>query len=127
VDVNILSRDNLLPLLSPFLSHLGRWRSCTIGGAKEEAVRFGEFWDRGNGEPKLEELDIGILDPSEMDEMADQIQILREPREGTVCTSWHIQALHDLINFQPSVHDCHVVQTTLASHIKSTPLRHTFG
>ncbi|KAN0139745.1 hypothetical protein V8E53_002407 [Lactarius tabidus] len=76
VDVNILSRDNLLPLLSPFLSHLGRWRSCTIGGAKEEAVRFGEFWDRGNGEPKLEELDIGILDPSEMDEMAGQIQIL---------------------------------------------------
>ena len=75
VDVNILSRDNLLPLLSPFLNHLGRWRSCTIGGAKEEAVRFGEFWDRSNGEPKLEELDIGVLDPAEMDEMADHIRI----------------------------------------------------
>lgn len=76
VDVNILSRDNLLPLLSPFLNHLGRWRSCTIGGAKVEAVRFGEFWDRRNGEPKLEELDIGILDPAEMDEMADHIRML---------------------------------------------------
>jgi hypothetical protein len=75
VDVIILSRDNLLPLLSPFLNHLGRWRSCTIGGAKEEAVRFGEFWDRGSGEPKLEELDIGVLDPAEMDEMADHIRI----------------------------------------------------
>ncbi|KAI9443082.1 hypothetical protein H4582DRAFT_1808404 [Lactarius indigo] len=63
VDINILSRDNLLPLLSPFLNHLGRWRSCTIGGAKEEAVCFGDFWDRGNGEPKLEELDIVIIDP----------------------------------------------------------------
>jgi F-box-like len=75
VDINIISKDNLLPLLSPFLNHLGRWRSCIIGGAKEEAVRFGEFWDRGNGEPKLEELDIAILDPAEMDEMANQIQV----------------------------------------------------
>ncbi|KAI0304536.1 hypothetical protein B0F90DRAFT_1625508 [Multifurca ochricompacta] len=75
VDINLMSRDSLLPLLSPFLNHLGRWRSCTIGGAKEEAVRFGEFWDAGNGEPKLEELDIGILDPAEMDEMADHIQV----------------------------------------------------
>lgn len=75
VDINILSRDSLLPLLSPFLNHLGRWRSCTIGGAKEEAVRFGEFWDSANGEPKLEELDIGILNPAEMDEMADHIRV----------------------------------------------------
>ncbi|KAI9465632.1 hypothetical protein BJY52DRAFT_1245220 [Lactarius psammicola] len=75
VDINILSRDSLLPLLSPFLNHLGRWRSCTIGGAKEEAVRFGEFWDSGNGEPRLEELDIGILDPKEIDEMAHHIQV----------------------------------------------------
>ena len=75
VDINIASKDSLLPLLSPFLNHLGRWRSCTIGGAKEEAVRFGEFWDRGNGDPKLEELDIAILSPAEMDEMTDQIQV----------------------------------------------------
>jgi len=75
VDINILSRDSLLSLLSPFLNHLGRWRSCTIGGAKEEAVRFGEFWDRGSGEPKLEELDIGILDPAEMDELADHVHV----------------------------------------------------
>lgn len=74
VDINIVSRDSLLPLLSPFLNHLGRWRSCTIGGAKEEAVRFGEFWDRGNGEPKLEELDIDVLDPTEMDAMTENIQ-----------------------------------------------------
>ncbi|KAI0247121.1 hypothetical protein BJV78DRAFT_1248019 [Lactifluus subvellereus] len=75
VDINIISKDSLLPLLSPFLNHLGRWRSCTIGGAKEETVRFGEFWDRGSGEPKLEELDIAILGPAEIDEMADQIQV----------------------------------------------------
>ncbi|KAI0259794.1 hypothetical protein BC834DRAFT_903999 [Gloeopeniophorella convolvens] len=74
VDITITSRDSLLPLLAPFLNHLSRWRSCTIGGAREEAVRFGEFWNRENGEPKLEELDIGILDPLEMDEMADQMR-----------------------------------------------------
>jgi hypothetical protein len=74
VDINIVSRDSLLPLLSPFLNHLSRWRSCTIGGAKEEAVRFAEFWDRGNGEPKLEELDIDLLDPAEMDAMTENIQ-----------------------------------------------------
>ncbi|KAH9969461.1 hypothetical protein BC827DRAFT_1160049 [Russula dissimulans] len=74
VDINIVSRDSLLPLLSPFLNHLGRWRSCTIGGAKEEAVRFGEFWNRGNGEPKLEELDIDVLDLAEMDAMSEDIQ-----------------------------------------------------
>jgi len=74
VDINIVSRDSLLPLLSPFLNHLDRWRSCTIGGAKEEAVRFGGFWDRGNGEPKLEELDIDVLDPTEMDAMTENIQ-----------------------------------------------------
>lgn len=76
VDINILSRDNLLSLLSPFLNHIGRWRSCTIGGAKEEAVCFGDFWDRGNGEPKLEELDVVIIDPTDMDEiMAHHIQV----------------------------------------------------
>jgi F-box-like len=74
VDINIVSRDSLLPLLSPFLNHLSRWRSCTIGGAKEEAVRFGEFWDKGNGEPKLEELDIDVLDLAEMDAMTENIQ-----------------------------------------------------
>ena len=75
VDINILSRDSLLPLLSPFLNHLDRWRSCTIGGTEEEAVRFGEFWDRHNGEPKLEGLNIDILDPAEMDEMAFHIRV----------------------------------------------------
>jgi F-box-like len=74
VDINITSRDSLLPLLSPFLNHLNRWRSCTIGGAKEEAVRFGEFWDRGIGEPKLEELEIDVLDTAEVDEMRENIQ-----------------------------------------------------
>jgi hypothetical protein len=74
VDINVMSRDSLLPLLSPFLNHIGRWRSCTIGGAKEEAVRFGEFWDSGNGEPTLEELDIGVLDLAEMDAMSENIQ-----------------------------------------------------
>ena len=71
VEIDIASRDSLLPLLSPFLSHLNRWRSCTIGGAKEEAVRFGEFWDRGNGDPKLEELEIDVLDVAEMDAMTE--------------------------------------------------------
>lgn len=77
VYINVVSRDNLLPLLSPFLNHLNRWRSCTIGGAKEEAVRFGEFWDRGNGEPKLEELEIDVLDKAEVDAMTenDQTQV----------------------------------------------------
>jgi len=74
VNVNIVSKDSLLPLLSPFLNHLGRWRSCTIGGAKEEAVRFGEFWNRGNGEPKLEELDINVFDLAEVDAMIENIQ-----------------------------------------------------
>ncbi|KAF8478010.1 hypothetical protein DFH94DRAFT_753102 [Russula ochroleuca] len=74
VDVNIGSRDSLLPLLSPFLNHLNRWRSCTIGGANEEAVRFGEFWDRGNGEPKLEELEIDVLDVVEMDAMTENMR-----------------------------------------------------
>jgi hypothetical protein len=74
VDINVISRDNLLPLLSPFLNHLNRWRSCTIGGAKEEAVRFGEFWDKGNGEPKLEELEIDVLDIGEVDAMTENIQ-----------------------------------------------------
>jgi hypothetical protein len=74
VDINVISRDSLLPLLSPFLNHLNRWRSCTIGGAKEEAVRFGEFWDRGNGEPKLEELEIDVLDIGEVDAMTENIQ-----------------------------------------------------
>jgi len=74
VDINVISRDSLLPLLSPFLNHLNRWRSCTIGGAKEEAVRFGEFWDRGNGEPKLEELEIDVLDLAEVDAMTENIQ-----------------------------------------------------
>ncbi|KAH9080681.1 hypothetical protein EDB83DRAFT_2340851 [Lactarius deliciosus] len=85
VDINILSRDNLLPLLSPFLNHIDRWRSCTIGGAKEEAVCFGDFWDRGNGEPKLEELDVVILDPAEMDEiMAHHIQVQVSEAEDSV-------------------------------------------
>ena len=74
VDINIASRDSLLPLLSPFLNHLNRWRSCTIGGAKEEAVRFGEFWDKENGEPKLEELEIDVIDAAEMDAIAESIQ-----------------------------------------------------
>ena len=74
VDINIVSRDSLLPLLSPFLNHINRWRSCTIGGAKEEAVRFGEFWNRGNGEPKLEELEIDVLDIAEVDAMTENIQ-----------------------------------------------------
>ena len=74
VDINVISRDSLLPLLSPFLNHLNRWRSCSIGGAKEEAVRFGEFWDRGNGEPKLEELEIDVLDKAEVDAMTEDIQ-----------------------------------------------------
>ena len=74
VYINVISRDSLLPLLSPFLNHLNRWRSCTIGGAKEEAVRFGEFWDRGNGEPKLEELEIDVLDIAEVDTMTENIQ-----------------------------------------------------
>ena len=74
VEVNVISKDSLLPLLSPFLNHLNRWRSCTIGGAKEEAVRFGEFWDRGNGEPKLEELEIDVLDMAEVDAMTENIQ-----------------------------------------------------
>ncbi|KAN0123282.1 hypothetical protein V8E52_002614 [Russula decolorans] len=74
VDINVISRDNLLPLLSPFLNHLNRWRSCTIGGAREEAVRFGEFWDRGNGEPKLEELEIDVLDIAEVDAITENIQ-----------------------------------------------------
>jgi len=74
VDINIVSRDSLLPLLSPFLNHLSTWRSCTIGGAKEEAVRFGEFWDKRNGEPKLEELDIDVLDLAEMDALTENIQ-----------------------------------------------------
>jgi F-box-like len=75
VNINVVSKDNLLPLLSPFLNHLGRWRSCTIAGAKVENIRFAEFWNRGNGEPKLEELDIAILDQAEIDEMANQIQV----------------------------------------------------
>lgn len=74
VDINVISRDSLLPLLSPFLNHLNRWRSCTIGGVKEEAVRFGEFWDRVNGEPKLEELEIDVLDITEVDAMTENIQ-----------------------------------------------------
>jgi hypothetical protein len=74
VDINVVSRDSLLPLLSPFLNHLNRWRSCTIGGTKEEAVRFGEVWDRGNGEPKLEELEIDVLDVAEMGAMTENIQ-----------------------------------------------------
>jgi hypothetical protein len=74
VDINVISRDSLLPLLSPFLNHLNRWRSCSIGGAKEEAVRFGEFWDRGNGEPKLEELEISVLDKAEVDALTENIQ-----------------------------------------------------
>jgi hypothetical protein len=74
VEINVVSRDSLLPLLSPFLNHLNRWRSCTIGGTREEAVRFGEFWDRGNGEPKLEELEIDVFDVAEMDAVTENIQ-----------------------------------------------------
>lgn len=74
VDINITSRDSLLPLLSPFLNHLNRWRSCTIGGAKDEAVSFGELWDRGNCEPKLEELEIDVLDIADVDGMTEIIQ-----------------------------------------------------
>ena len=73
VDINIGSKDSLLPLLSPFLDHLNRWRSCTIAGA-EEAVRFGEFGDRGSGELKLEELEINVLDIAEMDAMTENMQ-----------------------------------------------------
>ncbi|KAH9971956.1 hypothetical protein BGW80DRAFT_1317342 [Lactifluus volemus] len=89
VNINVASKDNLLPLLSPFLNHLGRWRSCTIAGAKEENIRFAEFWNRGNGEPKLEELDIAILDPAEIDEMANQIQVQSTAEGNNTNTTPH--------------------------------------
>src|SRR5260370_17811368 len=43
VDINIVSRDSLLPLLSPFLNHINRRRPCAIAGAKNAPVHSGYF------------------------------------------------------------------------------------
>ncbi|KAA1469806.1 hypothetical protein DENSPDRAFT_835480 [Dentipellis sp. KUC8613] len=74
VDLHIQSRDHLLPLLSPFLSSLHRWRSFRLSGFRYEYVDFEHLWHEPNGDPKLEQLDINVVDPDEIDSIADQIQ-----------------------------------------------------
>ncbi|KAI0064177.1 hypothetical protein BV25DRAFT_1823747 [Artomyces pyxidatus] len=73
VSIHVVSRDSLLPLLSPFLSHLRRWRSCIIDGAKVDSVRFADFWNPGDGAPKLEQLDLNILDEEDIEKYEAQI------------------------------------------------------
>ena len=120
VDINVISRDSLLPLLSPFLNHLNRWRSCTIGGAKEEAVHFGEFWDRGNGEPKLEELEIDVLDKAEVDAITENIQeqatAVGDPPPPSTFKQYTISLTSNLLYMT-------VIMSKLPSPLTLSPLR----
>ncbi|TFY73216.1 hypothetical protein EWM64_g10796, partial [Hericium alpestre] len=74
VDVQLSSRDSLLPILSPFLSSLHRWRSFTLHGIRHEHIHFHRFWHSDAGKPKLEQLEINVLDPADIDDMTEQMQ-----------------------------------------------------
>jgi hypothetical protein len=76
VHLTAMSRDSLLPFLSPFLESLPRWRSCHIGGMKTEDVRFAGLWDDEGGPPSADQLDITLVDahtlgPSGVDDMEE--------------------------------------------------------
>ncbi|KAI0035185.1 hypothetical protein K488DRAFT_43750 [Vararia minispora EC-137] len=62
VHLTVMSRDSLLPFLSPFLGHLQRWRSFHIEGIKAEDVRFSDLWDNEGGAPSADQLDITMVD-----------------------------------------------------------------
>ncbi|KAI0051093.1 hypothetical protein FA95DRAFT_386527 [Auriscalpium vulgare] len=72
VHADVHSGDDLLPILSPFLAHLDRWRSCRLGGAP---FRFDDLWPSSRGERRLEGLDINVLDIGEIDENVEQASV----------------------------------------------------
>lgn len=44
VVLNLQSSDSMLPLLSPFLSNIIRWRDCRINGARKEHIQISHLY-----------------------------------------------------------------------------------
>jgi hypothetical protein len=59
VEVNATNMDNLLPLISPLLPFVGRWRSFTLTGQREEEVDMSEL---DINSKTLQHLNISICD-----------------------------------------------------------------
>ncbi|KAI0317504.1 hypothetical protein OF83DRAFT_1243679 [Amylostereum chailletii] len=134
VHVHIQSRDALLPILSPFLSHLPRWRSCHVSGAKNESIFLPDLWNRTRDgpdhprlEPKVEQLDITLLDESDFD-LADDP--LLDPLVEGEDTLADVQSFRQVATFRPFVTsltanllNMEVFLSKLPSPIPCTPLR----
>ncbi|OCH87307.1 hypothetical protein OBBRIDRAFT_796334 [Obba rivulosa] len=59
VHVQLTSSDMLLPLLSPLVAYISRWRTCTIAAEREEVTVFSELTAEGI-RPHLEQLEIEL-------------------------------------------------------------------
>ncbi|KZV67069.1 hypothetical protein PENSPDRAFT_736736 [Peniophora sp. CONT] len=66
VHATLHSHDSLLPLLSPFLSALPRWRKCTLAGTREEVIIFADIWSPDAGAPELDALKLNLFDPASL-------------------------------------------------------------
>lgn len=63
IHINISEADNLLPVVSPLLEHIRRWRKCIIRGRVVEDIDFAAFSEDGSL-ASLNKLSITVKDPS---------------------------------------------------------------
>ncbi|EKM51581.1 uncharacterized protein PHACADRAFT_261810 [Phanerochaete carnosa HHB-10118-sp] len=73
IHVHLTHGDNLLPLLSPLLAHIRRWRRCKLTGKIEEDIDFGSFSEEGS---------LAVLD-----NLSVNIRSLFETEEALVASS----------------------------------------
>lgn len=96
IHVHLTNGDNLLPLLSPLLAHIRRWRRCKLTGKIEEDVDFGSFSEEGSL-ALLDNLSVTICSPFEAD---DTIATPSNSREtifdhgSPLCLGLHMSRFH---------------------------------
>lgn len=67
IHIHLSDGDNLLPLLSPLLPHIRRWRRCRLTGKIEEDFDFAAYSEEGSL-ALLDNLSINIRGPYENDD-----------------------------------------------------------
>lgn len=78
IHVRLSDGDNLLPLLSPLLAHIRRWRRCKLTGKIEEDMDFAAFSEEGSL-ALLDNLSVSIRGSYEADDPLSLIPPSKDP------------------------------------------------
>ncbi|KAH9947620.1 hypothetical protein B0H21DRAFT_691685 [Amylocystis lapponica] len=95
VHVNLASVDMLLPLLSPLLPHLFRWRRCTITGVLEQDIDMADLLS-GATHVRLQRLQVFVKGVSGLDVPAHHPPAVDNSSDMLTLRSFRSKCLHTL-------------------------------